>query len=447
VGINVVYLLENLTVMGLDQVLVRFVPAYRAQGQARLESGLLKVAWIVPTVCSIGIGALLYSLSDPIALNAFHNEGMVPVLRLMAISLVFFTWVAIGASSAQATGSPLRSFLIQDVVFPVAGLTILVGLTLVRAGMLAPQYAFLGSCVIGGCLALGVAVPRKHWLPPSEFEPGRWVSFGGQMLAIETGAFVFTNMSPTVLAIFDGVSQAGLYNVALALALQGSVLFAGMQQVLPAILAALFADQRFSEAETLLKSAVRWLALLGQPFYIALIFMGPYLLGAFGSAFRQGEPLLVAVAIGQLVATVTVFNGYALVMSGHQRIDVANHVGIVVLALVVYPVTASHFGAMGVAIATGSLSALMATAKTIEVWLLLGVRTWDKRLLRVLTLGVVAGFVCWVAHQGSIDSSFLGAGAALLFAMLLYGSMALLTLDAEDRRIPRLVLSWLTKRA
>ena len=434
-GFNLVAFVQNFAVVGLDQALVRFIPAYRARRVQGPIAGLLLTTWAIGTIASVMVGALLFMSSDQLATSVFHSRPMAGVLRLFAVALTFFTWIVLGAATAQAFMKPRLSALIQDLVFPGAALAILLILGRVTPGLWAALLAFLAAAILAGCLGLAFAIRQLRGAGRSEFRIGDWSRFAVAMTVIEASAFVFTGLSPMVVAVFAGVRQAGLYSAALALVAQSSILYAGIAVVVPPTMADLFARGAVSEAGALLRAVTRWLALLSQPFFIALIALGSVLLGVFGPDFRSAMTLLIVLAGGAAVTTVTVFTGYALVCAGRQTVDMWNHVGLLVVALAGYPVAAALGGVLGVAIFTAALNVLASAVKTVQVRWLLGISVWDRHLGRVLVLGAAILGLYLAGSLTGATTTMPGRVAWLAVCLGVYLAVALGSLSAEDRQL------------
>lgn len=439
-GFNLLAFIQNFALAGADQTLVRFIPAYQARGERRAMAGLVLGAWAVGTIGSLVVGGLLFWRSDQLAVSAFHAPVMGGVLRIFAIALTFFSWIVLGAATAQAFMKPRISALIQDIVFPAAALAALLAFGGPGRGLWPALFAFLCAAMLAGLLGAAFAARQTRATSPAyEFRVSDWSRFAAAMTVIEASAFVFTGLSPLVVALFAGVREAGLYNAALALVSQSSVLFAGIAVVVPATMAGLFARGATTEAGAVLRAVTRWLALLAQPFFIALIALGSPLLGFFGPDFRAGAPFLVALAVGAAVTTVTVFTGYALVSAGRQTVDMLNHVGLLLVALAGYPVAAAMGGVMGVAIFSAVLNVAFSALKTVQVRWLLGISLWDEHLFQVLVLGAVTLGLYLGGSALGLTASIVGQVAWLAVCLGVYLVAALTALCPEDRQLLRAV--------
>ncbi len=441
-GYNLLVFIQNFTLVELDQALIRFVPAYRALGSHGSMRGILRTAWTFCTAISLVIGTALFFSSDLIGSRLFHSSLVAQALRGFAPALPFFTWVALGSATAQAFRAVGQSVLIQDLVFPAAMLALVLPLTAMHLGLQAPLLAFSGGAAIAGLVGLVFASRRLAGPPPARqaYRIKEWSTFGAQMMVIGGAALVFTSISPVALAIFGDVRQVGIYNAALMLVLQTSVLFSGMAVVLPAMLAELFSRGALPAAEALLQAAARWLALLAIPVFLCLITMAPCVLALFGPGFEAGTPLVVALALGNLVTTVTVFNGYALVNAGRQQIDMLDHLGLAAAAVVSYPIAAHAFGPMGVAVVTGALNVGINLVKTLQVRCLLHIRPWDAGQGRILAAGAAAGAGWLVAARAGLTATGGGHVLVLSACILIYTALVVPGLADGDRALAQLLL-------
>lgn len=161
--------------------------------------------------------------------------------------------------------------------------------------------------------------------------------------------------------------------------------------ILPAV-ARLYAERKHDRLERLLRRTATLTALAALPVAAILLAAGGSVLGLlFGDFYRQGAPLLAALAIGQVIAVNSGLAGYVLLMAGQQRAVVIVNGCTAVLMLFAGSLAAAFGGLLPLAIVAASILALQSL---LEWWLahrLLGIWTHaDWRLLfsgRLLSRG------------------------------------------------------------
>ncbi len=448
-GLNVTMLAQNLAIGGLDQTLVRFLPDCVARRDPA-GAALVRAAWAFVTAASLLAGGALFAAAPPLAAGVFHDPSLAAGLRVFAASLVFFNWLALGSATLQGLQLPGRGALLQDVALPAAGAAGL--LLLLRLGTSqAAATSFLAATAVVGVAAMAMALRharRSFGAGRPERRGGRrWAAFAVQMLVIEAAAYGFTALGPVAVAVFEGVRESGVYSAALALVGQVNLLYAGMSLALPAMLVDLLVRGERGHAELLLQASMRWLTWLALPAGLLLAALGPLLLRLFGAGFAGGGPVVVALAAGQCAVVVTVFSGYALVQAGQQTLDACNHLALLGVALVAYPLAAHAGGTVGVAVATSLLNVALSATKVAQVQRRLGLRMLHRGLWRPLAAGAAMLLVYAGGRALGLGAGTAGGAAWTAVSLAVYCAAALPLIGEEDRPLARSLLAGLAARA
>ncbi len=198
-----------------------------------------------------------------------------------------------------------------------------------------------------------------------------------------------------ILAAFRPKGEVAVYAASLRLATLLSLPFAAFAVALAPMIAELNAKNRRVELERLIRAGTAFVAI---PALAALVVFGlfgrPLLALIFGPFFASGAPILIAVTVAQSVFVLTGPCGLVLVMTGHQVTMMVLAAFAAALSVGADLWAAPRFGAMGVAVATGSAQVLtnvlgLVLAKRLTgVWTLARFSTNDARaLFRVLRSG------------------------------------------------------------
>ena len=134
-------------------------------------------------------------------------------------------------------------------------------------------------------------------------------------------------------------------------------------------------------------------------------------------------------------SVVTVFSGYALVVGGQQTLDMVNHVGVCAAAVVLYPAAGRLAGVEGVAAVTSLLGAALGVLKVVQVDRCLGVRMWDRELLRTAILGLALAGACAAAWALGLTAHGWGRIACAAAGLALCAGLLPAALTAEDRSL------------
>ncbi len=146
-----------------------------------------------------------------------------------------------------------------------------------------------------------------------------------------------------------GAAEAGLYRVAVQIAMTLQIISIGLFSVYSAKISTAFhADDR-NQVALLARSAVRLSTAAAVPMALVLLAASGFILDQIGEEFRAALPLVYILIVGQLAFTLTGPCGLVLAMSGHERINLAITVGGTALLLICVPIAAQMGGLKGIA--------------------------------------------------------------------------------------------------
>jgi O-antigen/teichoic acid export membrane protein len=191
------------------------------------------------------------------------------------------------------------------------------------------------------------------------------------------------------------------------------------------------------------KIVTKWAFTFSLPiFWIAVLFGKP-LLGISGTGFIPAWPLLIALAIGNLINVATGSVGYMLVMTGHQKITFLNSLIAIVFNIVLGIMLIPRYGAMGVAIATGVALSVVNLLRLLQVYIFLGMTPFRWDTLKPIGAGLISAaltgiLIYWLSltkvtlHLVRINFS-IELVLIPVFITLYVGLLVLFRIGSEDR--------------
>lgn len=321
---SVITILQVLPNSGLDNVVIRYSAAYRAQGHWALLGGLWRTALAASLIYGLLTAGVILSavtfhwLPSMAALST-------PVLAVAALPMSFMP-LMIFLSAALRSISPgvigqLPQFFVRPWLF-LAGLGILlfwVPVTLTPELALYTQGGAIFSAVLIGGYWLWVRRPTQFDHSKLAYEFGRWwrsvlpfSMMGGLML-------INSQTDLLMLGILTSAHDTGLYRVAttgsnlVALSLTAANLY-----IAPRI-SALYSQGKLQDLQGILKLSVR--SSFGFSVLVAafLWLLGKPLLGLiFGAAYQDAYVPLAILCLGQLVNVGSGSVGPILNMTSHE---------------------------------------------------------------------------------------------------------------------------------
>lgn len=344
--------------MGLDRTVVRFVAAARATGDGGRARRTVRLVFLLGFGASAVVAvAVAAGLGHFIAVHVYHSQPVAGVVTLAACWVIAKTLLALTAETFRGFKRFWPATLYNGLA--VDSLLVLAFGWCWIAGVRPTLAQAVGVTVVATALALvaGLGMLRRSVAALSgegSVETREVVSTSLPLLVTSIASFgVGTGVDLWVVGHFRPASDVALYGAAYRLVFFVATGFIIVSQVVPPIIAELYARGEKDELEKALRSIS---TLAGIPAFVVLaVFLaaGPFVMNVvYGPFFRQGATVLAILSCARLVAVCTGSSGATLMMTGHQRTMMTLTLVTGVASLVVEILLAPSYGITGVAAAT-----------------------------------------------------------------------------------------------
>jgi O-antigen/teichoic acid export membrane protein len=420
----------------LNQSVLRFYPTYLADGElprfVRAVSILAVASGLV--AAAVVIGALWFGLGADVSDTASVLGGA---------ALAFLTTAGAGRASLLQASFQLRRYSLLNATFAVLKFVLpvlfLVWLQPFAALLWGSAVAALISWVV---LTMQSSVPIAESLPtpprpvrdaPTLLSMTRQAAaFGIPLTLSEVGVQILQFSDRWVISLILGSAAVGLYGTNYSIAeklvilVQAPLIYAAHS---PIVAAWERHDQR--EVASLLRTATRWLALLGAPIVAFALVRGELI-----SAFLLGEEYAPGHIVIPLAAASILL--YAASQYGHKSFELGQRTWVITAALAVAAVL-NVLAVIGLTLAYGYVGGALGTAVGYAVYAVLVYVLSRQRLslfawripwrsLLMGTLGAICGGAVWAwltpaRVRGPVDLLWLlGSG---LLGLLVYAGVLL----------------------
>jgi len=363
-----------LAMVGLNEAALRFISESlglsqqaRAAAYARRAIGTTVIASVIASVVVTASFAVFMFDTQP-------SLNLVALLALVAVGVVALAWQQLGAELHRAYGNlPMASFFsggqtggpVSNVVF-LGGLVVAAAMAASVTSTLALGVAIGSVCVTCPLVymsLLATSRPQQLAQPSDESylsrEQGReLLAVGGVLMLNQLLAFAAQQLDILIAGGMLSSVDLGLYGAA-----KRSLLIAAMPVQMATLtivssIPRMFAQSRLAELEKVVRGAATVAAV---PSIIALgllvLFPGPILSFFLRDSYSQAGSMVVVLAAGYLVLTLSGNPQQVLTMTGRHRAVLAVNLLSAIVLVVVGTIGATFFGATG--LAAGSAASLI----------------------------------------------------------------------------------------
>ena len=439
-GFSVLGIARTVSLLGLQNGVVRFGAMYRGVGdKARLKGTLLSAIGI-SFVSAVVIGGVLFTLASTIARGVFNEPALIAPLRAFAFALPFYTLTAMLSSSARAFRRIDLDVGISQLFRPLFTLIMVGASFLLGFRLMGAVYGFLFSTITAG----GLGLYLLHRIFPEitsslrcKYEPKRLILYSSTVLLVGMSSLLLTRTDRIMLGILDSAESVGIYNAAASLAMQATLFLTSFNAIFSPMIADLFHQGHMKELERLFKTTTKWIFTLTLPVVLILVLFAKQGMRLFGEGFAAAAPVLISLAIAQLINASVGSVGFMLTMTGRHKIALANSLTLGVLNVILNLLLIPRYGVLGAGVATGASIALINITRLIEVYLLYRVHPYKLSYWKPFVSGIVAIAVWFGIKQVWAPTGWLWLGEIALFGMTYMLLLVILGLDAEDKTIVR----------
>jgi len=437
-GQSVMKITQQVSMLGLQNGIVRFGAIYMGEGDKRRLKGTILFALVISTASSLAAGLLLFFLANWIAVHIFDEPGLAVVLRGFALSLPFYALLTVSAFSARAFRRMEYDVGIYEVFHPAVTLTI-VGIAFLLG------FRLMGAVtgfVISSALAAGLGVFSIHRIFPDLISNLRPIYEFRKILPYSLTVFlvgfsyVFLSQTDRVMLGYFGAAQdVGVYKVAAVTAYQLTVIIGAFNAIFSPIMSDLHNKHQMGKLEGLFRTVGRWAFTLTLPVFLVIALFGEKIMGIFGSGFVEGLVPLVVLGAAQVVSASVGSAVVMLTMAGHQKAELANGVVLGLLNVLLNVWLIPRYGMLGAAIATGISIALISIVRVIEVYFLFGIHPYELAYWKPIAAGVISVGLWWILRQFYFFGGWMWIGEMGVLVIVYAATLTLFKFEPEDRVI------------
>ncbi|MBA2422597.1 MAG: oligosaccharide flippase family protein [Chitinophagales bacterium] len=322
-GFSWVNLLAVFSCMGFEQLALKEIPTYQAQGRKDLMHGYFRYATKKILLISVIVSILLFLISwllqqpdDNLLRTGFWLA--IPVLPVIAMINLRLSWLR---SFHLNSLSQFPDKLIRPLVFLVM---LLIAFLIYGRELNIFMVIIMSGISIIVALAVGNYFVQKKVLSTVAeviplFEKQKWTKIAFSLLMVNGIYFYLSQLQILMLGSFKGAVETGIFAIASRLSdLEGYMLFA-LNVVLAPIISRLFAEEKMAELQSVITRTLWFGFLFSLPVIISFLLLPSFFLGFFGDEFGSGRNALIVLTLSQVVNFATGSVGYMLTMTGHHK--------------------------------------------------------------------------------------------------------------------------------
>jgi len=410
---------------GMDSTALWILPrlaADRPDQLRRTTRFLVGVSGAVGVVCAGALfaGAQLALAADPADPLATAIRATAPMLPIASMLLTML-------SATRALGRVTAYVWVGNIALPamrpvavVVAVGIGAGLTGAAVAWASPLFPalFLAAAVLG--LQLRAHGPGEALDFRRLRLPRRMIGYAIPRVASASLEQFLIWIAVIVVGFLAGASAAGVYGAASRFVAAGMIVDAALRVVVSPAFSRLQGSGDTEAIESLYRTATVWLVLFSTPVFVLLAAFAPVALSVAGASFAAGEPVLVVMSAGALVALFAGNVHSVLLMSGRSGLAALNKAIVVGLSVALLFALVPLWGIVGAGIAWAVACVVDAALAVLEVRFVLRLRVSLTPGLYPFCIGLACFGAPAVLARLALGASWIGLGAAAAVGAALF---------------------------
>ena len=340
---------------GLTSSILRFVGQFSKANQAYERKKLYTYSLKIIFLLSIIFSALTYLLSSFIATHIFKDPVFDKTIKAVAFIAPFFTLNLINVEFLRGLRKITASEIFRTVLIPLSCSSLILIYEKTARNIQWPVYA-LGVSVIAisicSLILIIFKLSKYKKKAHSELHLKTLLKTSAPMMIIGLSSFFIGNVSVYILQIFESKYQVGVFALSLKLSLFISFVLVGVNTVIAPKISELYWSERMNDLKKLIQVNTKFIFWLSFIIFLFIIIFSRTIINLINNEFIDGVPILIILAIGQLINATCGPVGLLLNMTGHESILMKATFGILILTTILNIFFVYQFGVLGAAIAT-----------------------------------------------------------------------------------------------
>jgi O-antigen/teichoic acid export membrane protein len=393
-GITIVNLFSIFTILGFDQGLVRFIPIYKSRNNEESLNGLIFSNLLISFFISFSISIFLFINSEFISNKIFNDVKMILVLKYSSVYLIIFTFFRLLGAILKGNKRVDLFTYVVDIITPFSYLILIMGLYKLDNKIFVVYSARIISQVTGIILILALIYKylflniKRINFKLVKFKA--YFRFSLPLSFIGLLYYLISNIDKLMLGYFTTSDQIGIYSVSFRVAILTIFLLQSVNSIFASVISELVEKDDYLTLGKLLKNLTKWIFLFGLNFLGLVIILNKEILMVFGEEYFIGGQVLIILTLGQFINAAAGPTGTILIMSGNQKYEVYNSIGVCILNFIMNLYFIPKFGALGAGIATAISITLINILKIMEVYQCFRFHPYNLNYIKVIGSSLIS---------------------------------------------------------
>jgi len=437
-SLAILVVVTSFTLMGYQNGVTRFTAFYKGQGETGKIKTTIQIVWKIILLSSCAGGLLVYLFSGKMAASVFHDQKLMPVLKIFAFAVPLLALSRVFNAGLRGFKKIHLVIITDRILWRVMPLVLVAFLFLFfNLELNGVAYSFLITVAMM-LMVSAIFLYREIVSYPNSLDKKTCLreitQYSWPVALVEIGNNLKTRTDTLLIAFFLGAYEVGIFSVALTLAAFLHLFLSSIVVIFNPVASELFGENNMAEIGRIFSLVTKWLVLLALPILLFLMFFpGITISVLFGASYKSAAPALAILAFCFFAKTAVGPSGATLLAMGHSKINMLISISTLLVSIFLCLLLIPRYGIIGAAIATGSATIFQQASMFVMMRKYIEVHFFRKKLFFYIGYCITLSAIFRIS-LGNFMHNILGLFAlgVLFYVLALYGVLITKQLERDD---------------
>ncbi len=415
------------------------IPILNKKKNPELLNQLISYVIYYNIISSTILAVLLYSFSDLIAVNIFHNSELIQPLKIFSFSLPAISLVSLMYEIFIGFKDIGRLVLIQNITFPIINIFLLVLVGILKLEFNYVITAFITTnylVLLISHVLVKKAYKLKYSLNTYNKQLIKQILFFSIPVFFTSSLNFFQQWLDTfLLSLIDTIENVGIYNVAIRISAFVAMPLIASAMIFSPMISEQYHLGEFHRLKTNYQLTTKLILTLSLLIYGLIIIFSNEILFLFGNEFTNANIVLVILCSGQLVNAAAGNTGQFLVMTGRPSLHLYNTIIFLFITIGLNLYLIPLFGIIGAGITNVFALIVVNVTRSIQIYYHESIHPFKWNFLKPIFAFLLSLLIISIVKPVIPSSVYYNILLMTMFSVLYLTTMIIMRISEEEKSI------------
>ncbi len=405
---TVAIIASTIVLVGIPGGVVRFVALYNGKNDPGRVKGVIVSAMGIVLPLGIIAGILLFLFADLIAVRAFNEPNLTPILKIFSLTVPFYSLFSIFVHAIGGFQEMKYVVYVRDVFQNGVRLILLIILLLLGYGVYGAVFAYTFAIIATPFVALyylNKIFPVFSKKISSISMKRELFSFSWPLMFAGILGLVMGWIDTLMIGYFLTAADVGIYRASLSTAALLMIVPSSLGAIYFPVITEFYSRGERRNLENTNYAVTKWSLMSVLPLVLLMmLFSKQVLYILYGAEFMAGAMVLSILSVGNLIISIFGPTNQLISVIGRTKLIMINTSVGAVLNVILNFLLIPIYGINGAAIATGFSLLVVSALAFIQVHAITGIQPMKLNYVKIFFAAIISAVFVYALTRAFFES-------------------------------------------